>query len=1037
MSHAERNEEGAAKGGARRVNLSEWALTHRPLVLFFLIAAVLMGALSYRQLGRAEDPSFTFKVMVIQTAWPGATAEEVERFVTDKIEKTLESVPYYDYARSYSKPGLSVITLSLKDSMPKGEVKDIWYQVRKKVGDMKGTLPDGVLGPYFNDEFGDVYSVIYALTGDGYSPADLKSIAEQARERLLRVKNVGKVELIGEQDQKVYVEISAQRLANYGLSVDSVIQALQKENAVSSAGAVDSGDAKVFVRLDMGFETAEKVKAIPLETGGRVIRLGDVAEIKRGYADPTAYTIRYNGQNAVGLGVVMAEGGNALDLGKAVEAEMARVLTTLPVGVEIGVVANQPHVVEESVGEFMESLVEALAIVMAVSFLSLGWRTGIVVALAVPLVLALTFVFMELMGIDLHRVSLGALIIALGLLVDDAIIAVEMMMVKMEEGWDRLKAGAYAWTSAAFPMLSGTVVTAAGFVPVGFAKSSAGEYTNAIFWVVGAALLLSWLVAVVFTPFLGYALLPTPKRHEGHDLYQGGLYRVLRGAVVACIRFRWITIGVTVAAFVAALGGFTLVQQQFFPSSARPELLVDLRLAEGSSYAATAKEVERLEAMLKTDENVDHWVAYTGGGSPRFVLTLDQQLQNANFAQFVVMTKGLEQREALAKKLEEIAETDFPAARVRIGRLELGPPVGYPVQFRVTGENPRELRKIAYELRDRMKANPHLTSVNLDWDELSKRVRLEVDTAKARALGVSKQDLANAMQLLVGGVPVTQYREGTDLIDVVVRTPDQERLDLGAIGDLTIRTAKGAMPVSQVATVHYDLEEPVLWRRARVTTMVVRADVAPGTQSLTATQEVTAQIADLRASLPDGYSIVTGGASEESAKSQGSIIAMMPLMLFIMVAALMLQLQSFSQVFMVFVTAPLGLIGVTAALLIFHQPFGFVALLGVIALAGIIMRNSVILVDQIEQDLEAGLSHWDAIVESTVRRTRPIVLTATAAILAMIPLASSVFWGPMAVAIMGGLTGATFLTIFFLPALYAAWFRVKRPVGANREVALA
>ncbi|HYH38436.1 MAG TPA: efflux RND transporter permease subunit [Azospirillum sp.] len=1015
-----------------RGNLSAWALQHRTLVLFFILASVLAGALAYKNLGRAEDPSFTFKVMTIRTEWPGATAREVEQFVTDRIEKKLEEVPYYDFARSYSKPGESVIFLQLKDYTPPRKVADLWYQVRKKVGDIRHTLPDGVVGPSFNDEFGDVYSAIYAFMGEDFTPAQLKKVAEEVRARLLHLPNVEKVELIAPQEERIYVEISSQRLASFGLPVETVIQALQRENAIAAAGDVDAGSQRVFVRVDLGIDKAEEVRAIPVETGGRMLTIGDVAEVKRGYVEPRRYTMRHKGRDAVGLGVVMAKGGNVLHLGEALKAEMAKVEAKLPVGMEVAQVANQPRVVDTSVNEFMKSLAEALAIVIAVSLISLGWRTGIVVALAVPLVLALTLVAMQILGIDLHRISLGALIIALGLLVDDAIIAVEMMVVKMEQGWDRVRAGAYAYTSTAFPMLTGTVVTAAGFVPVGLAQSAAGEYTNAIFWVVGLSLLLSWVVAVIFTPYLGYKLLPQPKHivEDGHelDIYNTRGYRIFRRMVEACVRARWLTIGVTVAAFVAALVGFGFVQQQFFPSASRPELLVDIRLAEGSSIAATAAEVDKLEKLLAADPNVDTWTAYTGGGSPRFYLPLDQQLQNANFAQFVVMTKGLEERERVKEALEHRLETDFPAARVRVSRLENGPPVGYPVQFRVTGDDPAAIRAIAYQVRDRMRAHPNMANVHLDWDELSKRVRLEVDTAKARALGIAKQDLSNALQLLLNGMPITQYREGTELIGVVLRTTSDERLDLSRLGELSVRTGRGtAVPLSQVASLKYELEEPVLWRRGRETTMTIKGDVVGGVQAPVVSTQLNAELNALRATLPAGYAIAMGGAIEESAKGQGSINAMLPLMLLIMVTTLMLQLQSFSRVFMVLLTAPLGLIGVTGSLLLFNLPFGFVAMLGVIALAGIIMRNSVILVDQIEQDVRSGRSRWDGIIEATVRRARPIALTAAAAILAMIPLAQSAFWGPMAVAIMGGLTGATVLTLFFLPALYAAWFRVKAP----------
>ncbi|HYH17774.1 MAG TPA: efflux RND transporter permease subunit [Azospirillum sp.] len=1017
-----------------RNNLSAWALSHRTLVLFLILASVLAGTLAYLRLGRAEDPAFTFKVMTIRTEWPGATAREVEQFVTDRIEKKLEEVPYYDVARSYSKPGESVIFLQLKDYTPPRLVPDLWYQTRKKVGDIRHTLPDGVIGPSFNDEFGDVYSAIYAFMGEDFTPAQLKKVAEEVRARLLHLPDVQKVELIAAQEEKIYVEISSQRLASFGLPVETVMQALQRENAVAAAGNVDAGSQRVFVRVDMGLDTAEEVRAIPVETGGRMLTIGDVAEVKRGYVEPRRYTLRHKGRDAVGLGVVMAKGGNVLRLGEALKAEMAKIEAKLPVGMEVAQVADQPTVVDRSVSEFMKSLAEALGIVIAVSLVSLGWRTGIVVALAVPLVLALTLVAMQVLGIDLHRISLGALIIALGLLVDDAIIAVEMMVVKMEQGWDRLRAGAFAYTSTAFPMLTGTLVTAAGFVPVGLAQSAAGEYTNAIFWVVGLSLLLSWVVAVIFTPYLGYLLLPQPKHVLAHghelDIYDTRGYRILRRLVTACVRARWLTIGVTVAAFVTAVVGFGMVQQQFFPSASRPELLVDIRLAEGASFEATSAEVRKMEALLAADPNVDYWAAYTGGGSPRFYLPLDQQLQTSNFAQFMVMTKGLEEREHVMAALEKRLETDFPAARVRVSRLENGPPVGYPVQFRVTGEDPATIRKIAYQVRDRMRAHANTANVHLDWDELSKRVRLEVDTAKARALGISKQDLSNALQLLLNGLPITQYREGTELIGVVLRTTPDERLDLSHLGELNIRTGRGAaVPLSQVASVKYELEEPVLWRRGRETTMTIKGDVTGGIQAPVVSTQLNAELNALRATLPEGYAIAMGGAIEESAKGQGSINAMLPLMLLIMVTTLMIQLQSFSRVIMVLLTAPLGLIGVTGSLLLFNQPFGFVAMLGVIALAGIIMRNSVILVDQIEQDVLQGRSRWDAIIEATVRRTRPIVLTAAAAILAMIPLAQSVFWGPMAIAIMGGLTGATVLTIFFLPALYAAWSRVPAPEG--------
>ena len=1016
-----------------RGNLSAWALSHRTLVLFLILASMASGLVAYRTLGRSEDPAFTFKVMIVRTNWPGATAREVELQVTDRIEKKLQELPYFDVARSYSRPGESVVFIILKDYTPPKMVPDLWYQVRKKIGDIAYTLPSGVQGPFFNDEFGDVYSAIYAFMGEDFTPAQLKKIAEQAREGLLRLPGVEKVALIAPQQERIYVEISSRRIASFGLSVEAVAQALMRDNVVASAGVADSGSQRIYLRIDMGPDALEQVKSLPIEAGGRILTIGDVAELKRDYVDPRSMTMRFKGRDAIGLGVVMAKGGNVLDLGTALDAEAARIAAALPLGAEIATVADQPRVVERSVNEFMKSLAEALLIVMAVSFVTLGWRTGLVVAFAVPLVLALTLAAMLVLGIDLQRISLGALIISLGLLVDDAIIAVEMMVVKLEEGWDRLRAGAFAYSSTAFPMLSGTIVTAAGFVPVGFARSAAGEYTNAIFWVVALSLMISWVVAVVFTPYLGYLLLPRPKHtgpvhNNSHAVYHTPRYQILRRVITACVRWRWVTIGVTLAAFVAALVGFGYVQQQFFPSANRPELLVDLRLSGGASFAATAAAVSRLEKRRADDPRIEHWVAYTGGGSPRFYLPLDEQLPTPNFAQFVVVTKGLVEREAVMTDLVALSEDQFPEARLRVSRLENGPPVGYPVQFRVSGDDPQPLRLIAYRLRDLMRGDANLTNVHLDWDELAKCVRLEVDPAKARALGVSKQDLTAALNSLVGGVAVTQYREGTELIDVVLRTPQEERGDLATLGDLMVRTSHGTiLPLSQIATIRYALEEPILWRRGRATTITVVADVLGDVQAPVVSQRINTQLAAMRAQLPSGYEIQMGGAIEESSKGQDSIAAMMPLMLLIMVTTLMIQLQSFSRVLLVVLTAPLGLIGVTASLLLFRLPFGFVATLGVIALAGIIMRNSVILVDQIEQDITAGRAPVNAIIEATVRRTRPILLTAAAAVLGMIPLASSAFWGPMAVSIMGGLTAATLLTILFLPALYAAWFRVPNP----------
>ncbi|GEO39990.1 drug-resistance cell envelope-like protein [Skermanella aerolata] len=1021
-----------------RGNLSAWALTHQTLVLFMILASAAAGLLAYFSLGRAEDPSYTWKAMTIRTAWPGATADEVERLVTDPIEKKLEEMPYYDFTRSYSKPGESVVILTLKDFTPAEQVQDLWYQARKKVGDIRDTLPAGIAGPFFNDEFGDVYSFIQAFMGEDYSPAQMKKIVEEVRARLLKVEGVEKIDLFGVQEEKIYVELSSRRLASYGVSGEQVIQAIRRNNTVLPSGSVDAGAARVFVRVEADFAGVEAIRAIPIESAGRLMTVGDVAEVRRGYVDPKVETMRFRGRDAIGLGIVMAKGRNVLALGSALDAAMEQIKANLPAGVEVGAVANQAEVVDTSIDHFVRSLVEAVAIVLVVSFISLGWRAGVVVAFAVPLVLGLTLVSMLWMGIDLHRISLGALIIALGLLVDDAIIAVEIMAVKMRQGWSRMEAGSFAYRSTAFPMLTGTVVTAAGFLPIGLARSSSGEYTNSIFWVVTVALLLSWVVAVLVTPYLGYHLLPrgrskahSGRTHSGGDqdgIYDTRIYRWLRHSIEICVRARWVTIGVTVAAFIASVIGFGHVPRQFFPSSSRLELVVDIRLAEGSSFEATAAEVSRMEKFLESRDAVADWTVYTGAGSPRFFLTFDKQLQNANFAQVVIMAKGIAERDALAREIMARAPQDFPAARIRVSRLEVGPPVGYPVQFRVIGGDPAMLRDFAYRVRDTLHGNANLTNVNLDWDELAKRVRIQVDPAKAQALGFTRDDLARVLQVLLSGAVTTQYREGTELIDVVMRAAPEERLDLGQWRDLNIPipTAQGGwVPLGQIATIHYELEEPVLWRRSRQTVMTVRGDVTGGLQPPMVSAAIDRQLDAIRAVMPDGYRIEVGGAAEASAKGNASLVKVLPLMLLAILGMLMIQLQRFSLVALVLLTAPLGLIGVTASLLLTGMPFGFVATLGTIALSGIIMRNSVILVDQIKQDRESGMAPWDAVIDATVRRARPILLTAAAAILAMIPLARTAFWGPMAVAIMGGLASATLLTLYFVPALYAAAFRVR------------
>ncbi len=1015
-------------------NLSEWALKHQQMVVYLIITLSIAGVLSYLSLGRAEDPNFTFKVMVVRTLWPGATAQEVERELTERIEKKLQETPWVDVLRSASKPGESLVFVMLKDYTPKEEVPESWRQVRKKLDDIHYTLPSGVQGPFPNDEFGDVQINIFALTGDGYDLASLRRYADRIALDLRRIKDVKRVELIGVQDEKIFIDVAPNKMATLGITPLQVADALQKQNTVNPAGFIETDSARIRMRVSGGFDSVERVRNTDLLVNGQHFRLGDIARVSRNLVDPPSPQMRYASQPAIGVGVVMDKGGDVIALGENLRREMQRITNELPVGVEVHTVADQPQVVKGSIHLFESSLAEAVLIVLAVSFLSLGMRTGMVVALSIPLVLAITFFAMKILGIDLQRISLGALVIALGLLVDDAIIAVEMMVVKMEQGWDRFKAATYAYTSTAFPMLTGTLITAVAFTPVGFSKSAASEYTISIFQVVTIALLTSWVVAVVFTPYIGYKLLD-PKaliakaQKHGDNIYDTPFYRIFRALVTWCLRNRWKVIGATVLIFLLSMAAFgKFVQKQFFPSASRLEMMVDVWLPQGASLKATAHEVQRIEKLLKDDAAVETYSSYIGNGAPRFFLSLDQQLFADNFGQFVIVTKNLAAREELKHRLEEkFASPDFADIRVRVVRLENGPPIGYPVQFRVMGNDLTQLREISGQVADLMRANSNLQNVNFDWNEKVKSVRVEVDQDKARQLGTSSQEVALALQGWLNGIALTQYREGDQLIDVVWRgSSEQDTRSLNSLPDLDIPLAGGRhVPLTQVAKLVPILEEGIIWRRNRLPTMTVRADMDGTMQPATASALLNAQLDEVRAKLPDGFRIEMGGSVEESAKSQTAIMAVMPLMLVGVITLLMMQLHSISRTVIVLLTAPLGLIGVALALLVFHVPFGFVANLGFIALAGMIMRNSVILVDQIRQDEEDGKSQWEAIIGSTVRRFRPIVLTAAAAILAMIPLTRQVFWGPMAVSIMGGLVVATLLTCLFLPALYAAWYRVK------------
>ena len=1013
-------------------NLSEWAVTHRALVLFLIIVTLVVGAFSFTRLGRLEDPNFNVPAMSAVVAWPGATAQQVQDQVLNRMERELQKIEGIDYVRSFARQGYGGLNFWMKGGTPKHELDRAWYLARKKIADIRHEFPDGVRGPFFNDEFGDVYSVLYAFSAPDLTWPELQALVDDAKRELQPVKGVTRIEVFGRQPEKVYVELSSARLAALGVSPQAIIEALNRQNTVAPAGSIEGQADRVFLRLSeggLGLRDARDVANVPIEVGGRLLRLADVADVKSGLEEPPQFTVRHNGRPVLMLGLAFEKTANVLKVGAALDERMSALQAALPLGVTVEKVADQPKIVDDSVWEFERSFLEALVIVLVVCFLFLGWRTGIVVAASVPLVLALVATVMAVMGWSLDRVSLGALIIALGLLVDDAIIAVEMMVVKIEQGWDRVRAATFAYTSTAFPMLTGTLVTVAGFMPVGFAKSISGEYAGGIFWVVGVALVASWFVAVVFTPYLGVKLLPQVMKGHGGDPYARPVYTRLRALLTWCVAHRWWVLGTTALIFGLSAAGMSLVQQQFFPTASRTELIVDLRLREGASFTATEQQVQRLEQVLKADPQVERFTAYTGAGAPRFFLSISADLPNPGLAQVVVNTRSIEDREAVRTRLLALFAQgeQFPDLHGRVTRFEFGPPVGFPVQFRVVGKDSATLRAIAYRVRDTVRQSPLVRDTQLDWDEQVRSVQLNVDQDKARLLGITSTDVANMTQMALSGLPVTQIRRGEELIDVTLRGTATERLNLERLGDVTLFTRSGAVvPLSQIAKLTPTFEEPVLWRRNRELTLTVRADVMDGVQGPAATSKIWPTLQAIVADLPPGYRIEIGGASEETRKSDTALFAVFPLMFVVMLFFLMLQLQSFSRMWMVFLTAPLALVGVVPALLIFKAPFGFVALLGVIALSGMIMRNAVILVDQIDTDIAGGTPPTEALVEATVRRARPVVLTAAAAVLAMVPLASSVFWGPMAIAIMGGLIVGTVLTLVFVPALYAAWFKVGR-----------
>ncbi|MCU4436739.1 efflux RND transporter permease subunit [Acinetobacter bereziniae] len=1036
-------------------NLSEWALKNKGLVLYFMILLGIVGLFSYSKLSQSEDPPFSFKVMVVQTYWPGATAQEVSLQITDKVEKELMSTGLYDKIMAYSRPGESMVMFMAKDSLVSNELPNVWYQVRKKVGDIKTQLPSGVQGPFFNDEFGDTFGNIYVLTGKDFNYATLKEYADRLQLRLQRVKDVSKVNLVGLQDQKIWIEISNTKAVQMGVPVTAIQEALAKQNSVTSAGFFETGTDRIQVRVSGALKSVDDLKKMPLLVGNKTIQLGDVAEVYRGFSEPAQPRMRFMGENGIGLAVSMRKGGDIIALGKNLETEFQTLQKTLPLGMELKKVSDQPVAVQRSIHEFVKVLAEAVIIVLLVSFFSLGFRTGLVVAFSIPLVLAMTFAGMNLFDVGLHKISLGALILALGLLVDDAIIAVEMMAIKMEQGYSRMKAAGFAWTSTAFPMLTGTLITAAGFLPIATAASSTGEYTRSIFQVVTIALVVSWFAAVIFVPYLGDKLLPDfskeaqkapwyqrlyarlrkqpepqPVIHhagEHFDPYQSKFYQSFRKLVNWCVTYRKTVISITVGIFVLSVVMFKFVPQQFFPPSNRAEILVDLKLEEGASLTATENAVKKVEAFLSKQDGIDNYVAYVGTGSPRFYLPLDQQMPQASFAQFVVLASSLDDRDEIRKSLDTQIRQLLPQVRTRVSLLENGPPVGYPLQYRVSGEDVAVVRQEAQKVAQLLSENPNTGNVHLDWGEQSKIISLLIDQDRARQMGVSSEDLANFLNSSISGAIINQYREKRELIDVRIRGDQAERINVEALSSLAVPTSNGTtVPLAQIATLQYKFEDGLIWHRNRLPTITVRADIRTKLQPATVVNQMAEKMDQLRATLPSGYLVEVGGTVEESAKGQSSVNAGMPLFLAVVFTLLMIQLKSISRSFIVFLTAPLGLIGVVLFLLLFNKPFGFVAMLGTIALSGMIMRNSLILIDQIEQDIRAGHDQWDAILDATVRRFRPIILTALAAVLAMIPLSRSIFFGPMAVAIMGGLIIATLLTLFFLPALYATWFKIKK-----------
>jgi multidrug efflux pump subunit AcrB len=1005
-------------------NLSEWALKHRSLVVYVMIVAVIFGVLSYFRLGRSEDPSFIIKTMIVQAAWPGATVEETVKQVTERLERKLQETPHLDFLRSFTRAGVTTIFVNLQGNASAAQVADTWYQVRKNIGDIRHTLPAGVVGPGFNDDFGDTFGIIYGFTSDGFTHRALRDYVEDVRSKLLLVPDVSKIELLGAQDERIFVEFSMKELASLGIDRAALLSALQTQNIIRPAGTIQTGDETLSLRVSGAFQSEQDVADINFVAGGRMIRLSDIARITRGYSDPPQPLFRVNGEPAIGLAISMRDGGDILALGKSLKRAMAAITADLPIGIEPKLIADQAVTVESAISEFMMSLLQAIAIILVVSFISLGVRPGLIIALSIPLTLAIVFPIMKLAGIDMQRISLGALIIALALLVDDAMTTTDATLNRLAEGDDKVQAASFAFRTYAFAMLAGTLVTIAGFVPVGFAASSAGEYTFSLFAVVSIALIVSWFVAVIFAPLMGVVILKPPKDRKTDA--PGRVFRWYRSFLIFAMRAKWLTIALSLVLFVGSFLLLPFIPRQFFPSSDRPELLVDISLPQNASIYASQTAAQKFDAALQGDPDVARWSTYVGRGAIRFYLPLNVQLPNDFFTQSVVVAKDVAARERIRAKLETLLANDFPNAITRVSPLELGPPVGWPVQYRVSGPDAGTVREIAFKLAQVIAANPKANGVNFDWIEPARQVRIRVNQDKARLLGLSSQTLAGVLNTVISGTTVTQVRDDIYLIDIVARAVDEQRVSLPNLRNLQVPLPGGqTVSLSQFATFEYEQEYPLIWRRDRVPTLTVQTDITAGAIPESVVNSLTPAIAALSKTIPASYRIVVGGTVEESQKSQASVIAVVPVMLLIMFTVLMIQLQSFQRLFLVLSVAPLGLIGVVAALLLSGRPLGFVAILGILALLGMITKNAVILIGQIDAERDEGKSVWDAALDASSSRFRPIMLTAVSTVLGMIPIAPTVFWGPMAFAIMGGLLVATVLTLIFLPTLYVAWFGGK------------